>query len=68
METTTLAIDGMTCGGCVASVTRVLTRLPGVARADVSLEKAQAIVQHDPAAAPVAALRTAVEDAGFSVR
>ncbi len=68
MAHTTLDIDGMTCGGCVASITRVLSRLPGVASAVVSLEKAQAVVDHDPVAAPVPALRAAVEDAGFSVR
>lgn len=68
MTHTTLEIDGMTCGGCVASVTRVLTRLPGVASAEVSLEKARAVVDHDPAIAPLPALRVAVEDAGFSVR
>jgi len=67
MEETTLKIEGMTCGGCVASVTRVLVRLPGVASAKVSLEDARAVVEHDPAAAPLAVLRAAVEDAGFSV-
>jgi len=68
MTSTTLEIDGMTCGGCVASVTRVLSGLPGVTSAQVSLEKAQAVVEHDPATAPVPVLRSAVEDAGFSVR
>ena len=33
METTTLKVDGMSCGGCVKSVTNVLAALPGVARA-----------------------------------
>ena len=68
MEHTTLQIEGMTCGGCVASVTRVLLRLPGVARATVTLADAQALVDHDPVTAPVSTLRTAVEDAGFAVR
>ncbi len=68
MTRTTLEIDGMTCGGCVASVTRVLTDLPGVTGTEVSLEKAQAIVEHDPATAPLEVLRSAVEEAGFTVR
>lgn len=68
MTSTILEIDGMTCGGCVASVTRVLSGLPGVTRAEVSLEKAQAVVEHDPTTAPVPTLRSAVEDAGFTVR
>jgi copper chaperone len=68
MTHTTLEIEGMTCGGCVASVTRVLMGLPGVTSAQVSLEKSQAVVEHDPITAPVPALRLAVEDAGFTVR
>jgi copper chaperone len=68
MARTILDIGGMTCGGCVASVTRVLSGLPGVASAEVSLATAQAVVEHDPLTAPVPALRAAVEDAGFSVR
>jgi copper chaperone len=28
-----LAVSGMTCGGCAATVTRVLSRVPGVSNA-----------------------------------
>ena len=38
METVTLNVTGMTCGGCVASVTRVLKTTPGVDNAVVRLE------------------------------
>ena len=38
METLTLNIGGMTCGGCVKSVTRILENTEGVAKAEVSLE------------------------------
>ena len=44
METVTLGISGMTCGGCVRSVTNVLKAQDGVAKADVSLEKKCAMV------------------------
>lgn len=67
METTVLKIEGMTCGGCVASVTRVLQAVPGVGHADVSLEQKQATVEHDATLASVDQLRQAVEDAGFEV-
>ena len=33
MTTVTLNIDGMTCGGCVKSVTRILSELDGVSHA-----------------------------------
>jgi copper chaperone len=65
METTTLKIKGMTCMGCVASVTRVLKAVPGVADARVTLEPAQASVQFDATLTSPAQLKTAVEAAGF---
>ncbi len=68
METIVLEVDGMTCGGCVRSVTNVLKALPGVSAAEVSLEKSQAKVTFDPALANAAALRTAVQEAGYEAR
>jgi copper chaperone len=67
METTTLKIGGMTCGGCVASVQRVLRELDGVARAEVSLEKNEAIVDFEPARVTPVELASAIEDAGYEV-
>ncbi len=32
-------VGGMSCGGCVQSVTKAIARLPGVRNVDVSLEK-----------------------------
>ena len=49
METTTIKVEGMSCGGCVKSVTNVLGALPGVAKAEVSLEQKQAVVEFDAA-------------------
>ena len=39
-----LSISGMTCGGCANTLTRVLTRVPGVTRAQVDLANARAQV------------------------
>ena len=47
MATVTLNIDGMTCGGCVKSVTKVLNGLDGVRSATVSLENKNAQVEFD---------------------
>jgi len=68
METVTLGITGMTCGGCVKSVTNVLKALDGVTRADVSLDKACAVVDYDPGKLGVDALKRSVEEAGFEIR
>ncbi len=67
METITLNVQGMTCGGCVASVTRVLKAVPGVEDAAVTLQPGAARVTFDPARAKPGDLRAAIEDAGFDV-
>lgn len=67
MNEVTLAVTGMTCGGCVASVQRVLTAIPGVQSVEVSLEPGQARVVFDPARTDRAALVQAITAAGFGV-
>ncbi|MBX6391987.1 MAG: heavy-metal-associated domain-containing protein [Burkholderiales bacterium] len=63
-----LNIGGMTCQGCVNSVTRVLQALPGVESVAVSLEKSEARVRYDPSRVAPDAFRQAVQQAGFEVR
>ena len=67
MQTVTLAISGMTCGGCVRSVTNVLKALDGVAKADVSLENKSAVVDYDPGKVQLEQLKRSVAEAGFEV-
>jgi copper chaperone CopZ len=67
METARITIRGMTCGGCVASVTRVLKALPGVQDANVTLEPGAATVTFDASRTGVEAMRAAIEDAGYDV-
>ena len=67
MQTVTLGISGMTCGGCVRSVTNVLTALDGVAKAEVSLEKRSAVVDYDPGKVGIEQLKRSVVEAGFEV-
>jgi copper chaperone len=67
METVKLDVQGMTCQGCVASVTRVLKAVPGVTDAAVTLQPGAATVTFDPARTNVAALGTAIRDAGYDV-
>lgn len=65
METIVIGVGGMSCQGCVKNVTGVLQALPGVAAVSVSLEAGQANVEYDPAQVQPAAMRSAIEDAGF---
>ncbi len=59
-----LKVDGMTCGGCAASVKRALQALDANAEVDVDLPaktvKVTTAVQLD-------AVKAAVEDAGYDV-
>ncbi len=68
METAVLKVKGMTCGGCVKSVTSVLRSVAGVNSAEVSLERGEARVIYDPARTDLARLKEAVEDAGYQTQ
>ena len=57
----------MTCGGCVKTVQKVLSGVPGVEAATVDLARGQAEVRHDSQTAPQM-LVSAVEDAGFDAQ
>ncbi len=63
--TTTLAIEGMTCGGCVAAVKVQLKRTEGVSAYEVSLEKAEAEVSYDPAKTEPKKIADSVSKTGF---
>ncbi|HZV55818.1 MAG TPA: cation transporter [Rhodocyclaceae bacterium] len=65
METMVLKVSGMSCGGCVKSVTSVLEALPGVAKAEVSLEKGEATVAYEAGKVSREQMAQAIDDAGF---
>jgi copper chaperone len=67
METITLKVNGMSCGGCVGSVTRALKAMPGVSDAVVRLDSRDATITFDPAQTNAAVLKSAVENAGYDV-
>lgn len=67
MENVRFNVQGMTCGGCVASVKRVLEALPGVSNVSVTLNPGGASVDYDPARVTSEALRDAVQNAGYDV-
>jgi copper chaperone len=68
LVTATFHIDGMTCQGCVSSVTRALKAVSGVADVTVSLDDKSASVQYDDAQTAPAALVAVIEDAGFDAQ
>lgn len=66
LKTVTLAVKGMTCGGCVLGTRKVLTRLPGVSKADVSYEKGTAVVTYDPRKVTVEQMIAAIKTLGYT--
>lgn len=65
MQTTELKVDGMTCGSCVASVTKALKRVPGVQDVEVDLGSGIARVRGEHAAHQVPELVAALGEAGY---
>ena len=64
-RTVRLHIAGMTCGGCVFGTKKVLTKLDGVTAANVSYEKAEAIVTYDDEKVTVDQMIAAVATLGY---
>lgn len=65
METKTLNIKGMMCDACVGHVTRAISSLTGVEKADVSLTNNSATVTYDSAKATIEQMTAAVADEGY---
>jgi copper chaperone CopZ len=62
----TYIVKGMTCQGCVQTVTEALTGVPGVFAAEVDLVGGSAVVSMDPARIPPdSAVVGAVVEAGY---
>ena len=66
-QTLTLPIEGMSCASCASFVEKALTRAPGVQSAQVNLATEKATVAFAPALTSRAALKAAVEAAGYHV-
>ena len=64
MTRTTLKIDGMSCGHCVASVKKALERLDGVTVQNVAV--GTATVEYNSDVASPAQIAEAVSDAGYA--
>jgi copper chaperone CopZ len=61
-----LAVRGMHCGGCEQRVQEALERVPGVSRAHAEHIGDEVELEYDAERVDAAALRAAVEAAGFA--
>ena len=65
IETRKFAIEGMTCEGCVNSVTSALKAIPGVKSVEVSLKDKKATVVADSSQVPQQIIEDTVGKAGY---
>ena len=63
-KTVTLSVPGMTCAACPITVKKALSKVAGVQKIEVSLEKREAIVTFDDAKTNADALTKATANAG----
>ncbi|TLD33087.1 hypothetical protein PspLS_01438 [Pyricularia sp. CBS 133598] len=63
--TTTVAIEGMTCGACTSAVEGGFQGVNGVHRFNISLLAERAVITHDPTELPAEKIAEIIEDRGF---
>ena len=67
MTTTRISVEGMTCQNCVRHVKEAIAGVAGIESVEVDLDSATATVASG-GELDLAAVRHAVEEAGYSVR
>lgn len=65
MATTTVKVDGMTCGACTSAVESAFKNVKGAGNVSVSLMMGRAVVHHDPTSLPPEKVVQTIEDSGF---
>ncbi|MEO6031382.1 MAG: mercury resistance system periplasmic binding protein MerP [Burkholderiaceae bacterium] len=64
-QTVTLAVPGMTCAACPITVKHAISKVDGVNKVDVIIDKREAVVTFDDAKANVHKLTLATKNAGY---
>lgn len=64
-RTTTIYVNGMTCGGCAISIEQILKNTEGVEDVRVNFERGQAVVKYDDRKVTAGKLRAVVKSIGF---
>jgi copper chaperone CopZ len=67
MQSDTLIVTGMQCGGCVNKLALALNRIVGVGDVQISLASGEVTVRYDEAQTSPSALNEAVIRSGFGV-
>ena len=64
-QTVALNVPTMDCATCPITIKAALSKVPGVAKVNVSYDKREAVIVYDDAQATVADLKKATEDVGY---
>jgi Cu+-exporting ATPase len=65
MATTTLKVEGMTCGACTSAIESGFQGVGGVGNVSISLVMERAVIQHDPETISADQIKEIIEDRGF---
>ncbi|KAI0877197.1 heavy metal translocatin [Hypoxylon argillaceum] len=68
VATTTVAIEGMTCGACTSAVESGFTGQDGILRFNISLLAERAVITHDPTKVSPEKIAEIIEDRGFDAK
>jgi Cu+-exporting ATPase len=63
--TTTIAIEGMTCGACTSAIEGGFQDVPGVKNFSISLLSERAVIEHDPDLLTAEQIAEIIDDRGF---
>ncbi|KAK5073377.1 Cu(2+)-transporting P-type ATPase [Exophiala xenobiotica] len=66
--TTTVSIEGMTCGACTSAVEGAFKNRPGMVKFNISLLAGRAVIQHKPEQLTADQIVEAIDDSGFDAK
>lgn len=66
--TSTVSIDGMTCGACTSAVEGAFRGVAGLVRFNISLLAGRAVISHKPSELSAEQIVETIEDAGFDAK
>jgi copper chaperone len=65
MTQETIKVEGMSCGHCQMRVKKAIEEVEGVRKADVDLQKKQAVIEYDEEKANSEKIKAAIREAGY---
>jgi copper ion binding protein len=68
MKEVVLSVGGMTCNKCVEALEKGLSKIPGIDRSLVDLEKEQAFVEYNDEKVNEELIKEIIHDLGYEVK